>query len=280
MSSKIKYKMGKISYINASPVFYGLDHGLLPDWLEMVSEPPAVLNNMIHKNEIVLSPISAAFYGMHHKELLVLPDLSISCHGPVMSVMLSSKYPMENLDRKNVVLTDESATASSFLKMVFSLKNVFPNLESRSIKSIDDVDKDIDAVLVIGDAALTQNWEQKFEYNIDLGDLWYSMTQLPFVFAVWVVRRSFAEKNPDIVKRIIKLLHLSKEAGYSNIEKIIESGADKLNLDSSFIKQYYDHLYCDFDLKKIKALEMFFKFLYEEKILHEKVKVELFDYIS
>ena len=276
MSSKIKYKMGKISYINASPVFYGLDHGLLPDWLEMISEPPAVLNHMIKNKDIIISPISAAFYGMNHKELLVLPDLSISCNGSVMSVMLMSKYPIEKLNKKNIVLTEESASAASFLKMLFSMKNLSPNFETGPVRKITDVKKDKDAALVIGDAALTQPWASRFEHRIDLGDLWYSMTKLPFVFAVWVVRRVFAEKNPDRVREIIQLLRKSKQEGYANIEKIIKTGAVELNLDQSFVKEYYNHLYCDFDLEKIKALEMFFKFLYEEKILKEKVKVELF----
>ena len=213
---------------------------------------------------------------MNHKELLVLPDLSISCNGSVMSVMLMSKYPIEELDKKNIALTEESASAASFLKMIFSMKNFGPNFETGPIRKITDVQKDKDAALVIGDAALTQPWASPFKDRIDLGDLWYSMTKLPFVFAVWVVRRSFAEKNPDRVREIIQLLSKSKQEGYANIGKIIKTGAEKLNLDQSLVKEYYNHLYCDFDLEKIKALEMFFKFLYEEKILKEKVKVELF----
>ncbi|MCD4742791.1 MAG: menaquinone biosynthesis protein [Desulfobacteraceae bacterium] len=268
--------MGKISYINASPVFYGLDNGLLPEWLEMISKPPADLNRMIISNDIVISPISAAFYAMNHRDLLVLPDFSISCHGNVMSVILMSKYPLEGLDEKNIVLTEESATAASLIKMIFSKQNVNPNLEIRSIKSIDDVKDNVDGALIIGDAALTQPWESLFKYRIDLGDLWFKLTKLPFVFAIWVVRRSFAENEPQIVKNVIKLLNKSRGNGYDNIGKIIESGAKKLNLKQSFIKEYYNHLYCDFDLEKIKALEMFFKFLYEERILKEKVEVELF----
>ncbi len=271
-----KYKMGKISYINASPVFYGLDNGLLPNWLEMISEPPAVLNQMIINNEIVISPISAAFYGMNHKELLVLPDFSISCNGNVMSVLLMSKYPLEDLDGKNIILTEESATATSFLKMIFSKREIKPKFETRSVKCLNDMSENVDGVLVIGDAALTQPWTSLFNYKIDLGDLWFQLTKLPFVFAVWVVRRSFAEKEPKIVRDIISLLNKSREVGYVNIDKIIETGSKKLKLDQSFIKKYYDHLFCDFDLKKIKALEMFFKFLYEERILKEKVKIELF----
>lgn len=274
--NKIKYKMGKISYINASPIFYGLDNGLLPEWLEMISKPPADLNRMIINNDIVISPISATFYGMNHRDLLVLPDFSISCHGNVMSVILMSKYPLEELDEKIIVLTEESATAASLIKMIFSKQNVNPNLETRSIKSIDDIKDNVDGALIIGDAALTQPWESIFKYRIDLGDLWYKLTELPFVFAVWVVRRSFAENEPQIVKNVIKLLNKSRGNGYDNIGKIIESGAKKLDLKQSFIKEYYNHLYCDFDLEKIKALEMFFKFLYEERILKEKVEVELF----
>jgi chorismate dehydratase len=268
--------MGKISYINASPVFYGLDHGLLPDWLEMIAEPPAVLNRLIKNNEIILSPVSAAFYAMHHGDFLLVPDLSISCNGKVMSVILMSKYPLEQLNKKNIVFTEESATAASFFKMIFSMKNIKPNLTTCAVKHINDIKENVDAALIIGDAALTQPWDTIYQYKIDLGDLWYSMTKLPFVFAVWVVRKSFAENNPDIVKKIIDLLNNSKEQGYINIEKIIEKGALKLDLDITYVKKYYDHLFCDLDDKKIKALAMFFKFLYEEKILDNRPEIKIF----
>ncbi len=276
MNSDIRYKMGKISYINASPVFYGLDHGLLPDWLEMIAEPPAVLNRLIKNNEIILSPVSAAFYAMHHGDFLLVPDLSISCNGKVMSVILMSKYPLEQLNKKNIVFTEESATAASFFKMIFSMKNIKPNLTTCAVKHINDIKENVDAALIIGDAALTQPWDTIYQYKIDLGDLWYSMTKLPFVFAVWVVRKSFAENNPDIVKKIIDLLNNSKEQGYINIEKIIEKGALKLDLDITYVKKYYDHLFCDLDDKKIKALAMFFKFLYEEKILDNRPEIKIF----
>ncbi len=273
---KTKYKMGKISYINASPVFYGLDNGLLPDWLEMVSRPPSVLNHMVINGDIVISPISTAFYAMHHEDLLVLPDFSISCHGSVMSVLLMTRYPVEQLDKKKVFLTEESATAASFVKMFFSKMNINPLFETRSMGSIVDIDDSVDAALIIGDAALTQPWESIFEYRLDIGDLWFQLTGLPFVFAVWVVRRSFALEESEIVKKIIMLLHASRKAGLGAMDKIIEAGAFKLDLTLPLIKKYYNHLYCDFDLKKLKALEMFFDFLYEEEILEKKVKVELF----
>lgn len=59
-----KLRMGRISYINASPVYYGLDRGLAPDWLTLVTDVPAALNHQIRTGEVDISPISAAFYGM------------------------------------------------------------------------------------------------------------------------------------------------------------------------------------------------------------------------
>ena len=95
MSAKLV--MGKITYINASPVYYGIDHGMQPDWLTLVPDVPAALNRQIATGKVDISPISAAFYALNHKDLLLLPDLSISCDGKVLSVICASRYPLEDL---------------------------------------------------------------------------------------------------------------------------------------------------------------------------------------
>jgi len=265
--------MGKISYINASPVYYGLDHGLLPDWLKMVADVPSVLNHKIKTGQIEVSPISAAFYAMNHRDLLLLPDLSISCHGRVMSVILSSKYAIDDLEGKKVIFSQESASAASFLKMIFHQRNITPVYEVGDVNDFQTVSTSADAVLVIGDAALIHPWENRFEHCIDLGQLWYDMTQLPFVFAVWVVRKSFAQTDPVLAKEIHQLLLASKNKGYQHIDAVIEQGEHKLGIRKSKIKEYYDLLYCDLDDQKIKAMGIFFDSLFEQDILTEKVDI-------
>ena len=271
-----KVTIGKISYINDAPVYFGLDHGLLPSWLKMVSDVPAVLNQKIKNGQIKISPVSAAFYAMNHGELLLLPDLSISCNGRVMSVILASNYAIDDLDGKKVMFSQESASAAAFLKMIFCKKKVFPIFEVGPVNNYQQISNFVDAALVIGDTALIHPWDQTFEYCIDLGQLWYEMTQLPFVFAVWVVRRAFAEKYPSRVRDIHKLLLTSKEQGYQNIDKVIEAGKNKLGLERSMVKEYFDLLYCDLDDKKIKAMALFFNSLFDQGILNEKVDIEFF----
>jgi len=269
--------MGKISYINASPVFYGLDRGLLPNWLKMISDVPAALNKKIMTGEIEISPISAAAYALNHKDLLLLPGLSISCHGPVLSVLLASNYPIEDLNNKTVVFSPESASAASFLKMIFKQKKIVPHFEVKPVNNCQTFSSNADAVLVIGDTALTQPWDTVFEYCIDLGQLWYEMTQMPFVFAVWVVRRSFAKKRPDRVKQIHELLLTSKSQGYRHLDQIIQAGQKKLNIDSSIVSRYFDLLHCDLDTEKIKAMGMFFDSLFDQGVLTRKTDIQFFE---
>jgi len=268
--------MGRMDYINASPVYYGLNNGLLPAWIKMTDGPPALLNSMIHKGELAISPISSGFYGLHHKELLVLPDLSISCNGAVLSVILMGRYPMEELHNKKVVLTEDSATSALLVRMLFGKQGISPLFSTGRMRTLDDIPGDADAVLVIGDAALTQPWGSCFQYRMDLGELWHRATGLPFVFALWVVRRDYAAEFPEKVTLALELFQESKRQGYANIEKVIESGVVKLKLERSIIENYYHVLQCDLDHGKIFALERYFEALYSQGLFPERVKVELF----
>ena len=268
--------MGKISYINASPVYYGLDHGLCPEWLEMAAQPPAVLNLRLKKGEIQLSPISSAFYAMNHKDLLLLPDLSISCQGPVMSVLLASRFELDGLEGKKVLFSQESASAASFMRMIFRQRGIQPDYCVGDVNRDDIFNTSADAVLVIGDAALTKPWDQHFEHVYDLGRLWYEMTGWPFVFAVWAVRRDFAQHHTGEVRQIHELLLASMADGYRHIDAVIKAGSQKLGLSRDLVKTYYEHLFCDLDELKIKAMQHFFDSLSEQGILEEKMTVRFF----
>lgn len=272
----VNLRMGRISYINASPVYYGLDHGMTPPWLTLVTDVPASLNRQIIDKEVDISPISAAHYAMNHSSLLLLPDLSISCHGPVMSVLCAARSPIDDLAGKTVMLTKESATAASFLKMIFSQRGVTPEYVTGDVGDIDQIPSGVDAVLVIGDAALTQPWEQRFAYCFDLGEIWHDMTGLPFVFAVWAVRKEVAAAHPDTVTRALKLLWASRQSGYAHLEAVIEAARIKLGLPESLIRKYYNCLFCDMDGPKIDAMTRFFDILYREKILTSPVAVRFF----
>jgi chorismate dehydratase len=266
-------RIGRISYINVAPVYYGLDRDMKPDWMTMVTEPPAVLNGMLERGEIVLSPVSSAAYAKNHENWLVMPDLSISCNGKVMSVILASRYPFDGLHGKRVFFTEESATAAALVRYFFAMNKISPVIETGRITDSKSVPGSADAALVIGDTALTQNWPARFSHVYDLGEMWKNRTGLPFVFAVWAVRRDFAESRGEILSSIKRLFLESKTKGETNREEIVRDASLKTGLSQALCRTYFDHLYCDLGPEFEEGLKAYFDGLYREKIIQEKVNI-------
>src|SRR5207253_4888325 len=113
-------KIGRIGYINCAPVYGAIDRGVvaLPPGGELVTGTPAELNDLLVAGELDVSVISAIEYARHAKDLVLLPDLAISCDGPVQSVALFSQVPPDRLDRATVLLTASSRTSVALLELL------------------------------------------------------------------------------------------------------------------------------------------------------------------
>jgi chorismate dehydratase len=263
--------LGRISYMNVAPIYYGLDNGLRPAWLKIVTAPPAVLNRMLERGVLDISPVSIAAYAENQQDWLLLPDLSISCRGEVMSVILVSNEPMHGLHYQDVFLTDESSTAVELLKLIFAMQGVHPFFKLKAIRKPEDIQGKGPAALVIGDAALNMAWGHRFKYVWDLGKMWQDMTGLPFVFAVWAVRRKFAEDKPQAVAAVCDYFRRSKEDGGKQIAKIAARAALKLGLSHHICETYFKNLSYNFDASKRDGANRFFEELQTHTFRSEPV---------
>ena len=272
----LNINLGRIVYMNAAPVYYEIDKCPKFDWLKIVSAPPSILNNMMAKNELDISPVSSIAYAKHQDEWLLLPDLSIACFGKVMSVILVSKKPFEKLDNKKVIITDKSAAAAELIKLLFSIKKVKPVYETRPIQCPDEIKKYAEAALIIGDKALKENWHVHFDHIYDLGEMWLELTGLPFVFALWAVRKSFADEKRETVSLITKIFNISREEGKKNLKDIAKKASEILGIDIAICRKYYELLNYNLDPMQLKGLTTFFDKLYHEKILNQKVHLKFF----
>ena len=271
IDSKETVKIGRISYINVAPVYYGLDRQIKPSWLDMVTAPPAVLNTMLERGEIVMSPVSSAAYAKNHDQWLLMPDVSISSFGNVMSVILASRYPMDQLHGKRVLFTEESATAAALVRYFFAIRNIQPVIDTRKIIDVETIPHDVDAALVIGDTALTQNWPGCYPYVFDLGELWHSLTGLPFVFAVWAIRKDFVNAYPETVEALKSLFRQSKCMGEEKIDEIVQNASLKTGLMKDVCRDYFRHLDCGFGPLHKQGLTRFFNGLHSFGLIREKV---------
>ncbi|MBA4368327.1 MAG: ABC transporter substrate-binding protein [Desulfobacterium sp.] len=267
-------RVGRIGYINVAPIYYGLEQTETPSHIKLISEPPAVLNRMMEQEMIDISPVSSAAFARNHKDWSLLPDLSISAFGKVMSVILASNYPLEELSNRKILLSDESASAADMLKLLLSWKQIHPRFETGTINpDLYSTYENHDGVLVIGNCALTGGWDQRFPYVFDLGELWKQATGLPFVFAVWAVRKAFAQRHPKLVMDIARRFERSKQLGKMNMDEIQSASSSLLELNPEDCKNYFNQLNYGLGHLELQGLKTFYQGLFEEKIVPDLPKL-------
>lgn len=200
-------RVGRIPYVNCYPVYGAIDRGVIPLDAEIIGGVPSELNAQMAAGALDVSVISAVEYARDATRYLLLPDLAISCDGPVRSVALFARRPASELGGRRVLVSRSSMTSVALLELLFA--NVWdarPTFVPADAELTDIAQfgaDDHDARLVIGDAALRlgahlQEPEQRdelldrlgYRYAYDLGAEWKRWTDLPFVFAVWVARKA------------------------------------------------------------------------------------------
>src|SRR5947208_3069443 len=141
-----RLRVGRIPYINCYPVYGAVDRGVVRLDATLVDGVPTELNRQM----------AAVEYAREAKRYLLLPDLAISCDGPVRSVLLVARRPAADLDGRRVLVSRSSMTSVALLELLFEhvwhARPVFVPADAE----ITDVDRfgeeDHDARLVIGDA--------------------------------------------------------------------------------------------------------------------------------
>jgi len=281
-------KLGRIKYINVDPVYYDFDYKQItadtytlgkPDIqppVQIVKNPPAVLNKMLAECQLDISPVSSSAFARNFDQWLILPDLSISCYGKVMSVLLVSHLPFDQLNNKKVFLTDESATAVDLLSLLFASEGIQPDFIKKKILSPGDISEGSEAGLVIGDSALKHDWHKEFEYVWDLCEMWNKKTGLPFVFAIWAVRKTYAQENKNKVMKVLEMLKMSKINGLKNISAIKTKASEKLGIDYDLCDTYFKSMHYELNHKELQCLSDFFGGLYAEKIIQQEPIMHFF----
>jgi chorismate dehydratase len=195
-SAPPRLRVGRIPYVNCYPVYGAVDRGIVPLAADIVDGVPTSLNRAMAAGTLDVSVVSAVEYAREPDRYLLLPDLAISCDGPVRSVMLFSKRPAPDLAGERVLVSRSSMTSVRLVELLFrhvwhaTPQFVLGDAEVSDLARL--ADEPHEARLVIGDAALmlTGAPEPAYPYAYDLGTEWKQWTGLPFVFAVWVAQRS------------------------------------------------------------------------------------------
>ena len=194
-------RVGHINFLNMLPLTYSFANGAA-EGLSVIRAVPSVLNSDLISGRLDAAGISSIAYARHAEELLILPKVCVGSDGPVQSIVLISKKPIEALGKDKVILTAKSATSHCLLKIILrGAYGAIPNYYTRNITPEEPVPADATASLFIGDDALwLYHHPPAGLYLYDLGQEWKALTGQKMVYALWAVRREFANRDPEGVK--------------------------------------------------------------------------------
>ncbi len=244
-------RVGKVAYSNTLPLFYSLTG------FELVEGHPTELVKLLREGSIDAGIVSSAEYFFNPELYYVLPDLSISSIKKVCSVLLLSRVPLEEV--RKVKITPNSLTSRYLL--LYLLKKGY-RIEPEEVVSGED------ASLCIGDEAL--NLRNSFPYAYDLGEEWNRLTGLPFVFALFLVRK-------DAPKGRVYELYKSLKESVAEFFSDMEEGKLRLPGEEAFMREYFSNC-IDYSLgdRHLEALRVFFSFMGEETGRNPPESISLF----
>jgi chorismate dehydratase len=261
-------RLGKIGYLNVLPIYHPLETGILPMDCEVTSGPPAELNKLMDAGKLDVSACSSVEYARHPDKYYLVPDIAIGSRGPVQSVLLLSRRPVEELDRKTILVSAQTHTSAALLRVLqarlWDIETVFTTGSATDVLGTGERPQ---AILCIGDEALNLRYHPDYPHRIDLGEAWRELTGLPFIFGVWIVRRESWERNREKVLQATELLLAGKRWGEENIGRVCVMAADESCLSVDEMRSYFDGLVYDLGPEEQKGMRTFYESLVETGII-------------
>jgi chorismate dehydratase len=257
-------RCGKIGYLNILPIYYPLESGAIPNDFRIASGSPARLNELMATGVLDASSVSCIEYARRPEQYRLVPNLGIGSRGPVQSVLLLSKIPIEQLAGGSVLVTSQTHTSAALLKLLFKLYAPLDiRLEpGRPMEAIRNGALPT-AVLAIGDDALRLRRHRGYPHVWDLGEVWREWTGLPFIFGVWVVSRAFSHARPEAARHVCETFAAAKAWGLAHLDAIVGLAASNCFLSVEELTNYFNGLVYDLGVEEQAGLRRFFECLVE-----------------
>jgi chorismate dehydratase len=252
----MEVRCGRIRYTNDLPIYAAFDAGVVDFPATLHAEVPARLNAMLLAGDLELSPISAFAWAKRADELVLLPDLCIGARDELVSVILASVKPPEQLDGVAIAVTRESASGANLLRILLERRyGVKPTYVER-----DDVllaARSGEPALLIGDRAIDATLSMPEECVYDLGRLWHEWTRQQTVMAVWAARRDAFVRDPEAIAACMHAMTDSYTWSRSHMPSVIAEAEHSEPRPVGFYAEYYAKLNFTFHVAAQSGLAAF-----------------------
>jgi chorismate dehydratase len=210
------FRVGSVPYLNAVPLTRGLEDDVL-------FVTPSQLAEMLQRDELDAALVSVTEVLLKDR-YDVLDGVAIASLGEVKSVFVAHRYPLAEI--REIFCDTASLTSVNLLKVLLAERGLSADLVPLSDYQ---AAPGCDAVLLIGDPAIDFLRGEHRHHIWDLGAAWFELTKLPFVYAVWALRRGIENKT------LRQHLREAKEFGVDTLDNIIRT---RTEYDLDFRKDY------------------------------------------
>ncbi|MEO3945206.1 menaquinone biosynthesis protein [Gorillibacterium sp. CAU 1737] len=261
-------KIGRILYTNVWPIFHHFPEERFAGKIELLTEVPSSLNRAMAEGTIDMGPISSFAYGEHAHEYVLFPDLSVSAFGPVNSILLFHRKPLEDIAAGGRIMLPNTSAASVALLRILMAKRFGGNPDYRYDEPhLSCLRPDEDAALLIGDDAIRASWDHPGFEVTDLGALWREWTGQWMSFAVWAVREDAARRHEELLAEVYRAFQESKRRGLAAPKEMIQHAIHTVGGDEAYWHSYFAGLSFDFGEEQHRGLQLYYDYAYELGLL-------------
>lgn len=245
-------RIGCVQYLNSKPLIHDYDGPVVFD------HPSGLARDLAAgRLDAALVPI---FEVLREPRYLVADGVAIACDGPVFSVFLAHRGPLAEV--RTIALDPASLTSVHLLQVLLA---EFHGL--RPICRDARECADADAQLLIGNQAIDFRLADRGQHQLlDLGAEWQRCTGLPFVFALWALRRDLP--GADAVAEALRAL---KDAGRAAIAAIV--AGDKTHDPGMSTRYLTEHIRFDLGDREKVAIARFGELLVKHRLLRAATDV-------
>src|SRR5213594_3233685 len=201
------FRVGSVRYLNAVPLTRGVED-------EVLFATPSRLAELLQRDELDAGLVSVTEV-LFNDRYDVLDGIAVASLGEVKSVFLAHRQPLAEITE--VFCDTASLTSVNLLRILLAERGLRPQF--KPLAGYEPAAMP-DFALLIGDPALDFLHASRPHEIWDLGAAWYELTGLPFVYAVWALRRGIDHQ------RLRRQLREAKDFGMETLDYIIRSRND------------------------------------------------------
>ena len=248
-------RVSAISFLNTVPLMRGYERDFeTPErGMEVWFTTPSECAGQLRQGVADVGLIPAIEY-QRIPGLSIVGDCAIATKGPVRSILLLTRKPLESV--RTVAADTSSRTSVALTQILFQRRfggaavRMVPHRPSPAAML-----EKCDAALVIGDPALYYAKAPLPGVTaLDLGAEWVAFTGKPFVFAFWAARREFA--TPEIAAT----LNSWRDRGIAEMSKIVPVEAKARYLSEEVVRAYLtENIHFTLDADCIEGLRLYYR---------------------